>query len=1456
MGSVKFLTPAYQLDRQRLELLIIKNFMKNTENTAKTPAKPAVKRKSPVNKKSSPEPVKAEEQKAPALGLETPIWLRNTEGRVFFGLKVDQAICDENDIRTSGWVIGALDKVELRINGESINATFSKGARPDVAQALGINEPAAGLGFQLVGIPPFVNLPGAKLTLYWSVGTESGEIVLREKCLDRSGDDSQKISPAEVRYHFDKVDGPCLHGWLVVGKRSAQNIAIKANDRIIECEVIRRNRTDAAAALGVEAVDLGFQLIIPGYLWEEIPADETPQVQFLADGLPLANVTFTRKSVAEWIENLVETAHGRKDQKRLDNSETVELFENSEEQYLVLLALEHLRYGNLSTLLTPGTLRVMQKFAAKMNLANFVSLGEEKNVTRQPANSFTQLLHWKALRLLNERLNTVNSPNAVFTTVAEVMHELDLSGDVKELYLCSVVPMLCRHDVFFRLRELVDLTHWHRYDHLYNAPELTITLAALVADRMIPQSVDVLWRLSQHLNVGWINFECIHFSVKELNRLILSGQVEAVQAEKFIYACIGILDAFRGERFSRLHDRDLIQAAVALLEVFDCHTDYCRKDIIKALIRHYGLVPEFWQTLAGAYPDFHEEELDCAYAHWKILRDVLESPQALYEQLELLLPPLTYFSAQGNPETSIFLREVLMNTLPLLSDNFTSAGRLLITMLFTDAPEGLRLAAFPVENANNLQAHFPESSSRLLQILRGLMPRSRSIYYQAQSEAGRLILRVLQTSADNDHQVLADQLKEIRRYAAILNNWHSQFLSLDMQVLAYELGYQAGFAKDSELYAIARSMRRVIAETKQDLHLPAPLQAALARLSRHTDNAMIRALVADMQQLIEQKFDDTFDFLFETPKQQALTTGGSVFPNDTLVVIYSCRKYLDTRIAAIRNTWVQDLIARNIPYLILVGDGDDSIDGDILALNISDKYEDLPKKTLKLFDWVLENTAFHYVYKIDDDCYLDVSRFFDTLTYRKHPYYGRVIKRVAGSMDRAWHQSKSQTLHAQKVLDKSPEPAIYADGGGGYVLSRFAMLKLQQALQTEAGQHLIAVSLMEDKLVGDLLAISGIAPNNEDYESYQRRRTFAGAVPVGMWDNIFFPSPNTPTVMTHLDTEHDTEIVHKRRSVAELWPKKIWPTCTSPLIQDNQLELLSTPERLNELLNSPVTVVAVVRNEMIMLPHFLAHYRQLGVQCFLMVDNLSDDGTREYLLEQPDVGLFSAETEYQRSHYGVAWQQALLSNFCLNKWVLIADADELLVYPNCETVALAEFIESIEREEGVDCIRTDMIDMYPFADLDDADLTVESPFAVAKWFDTSPFIEWRLSCGHFSNTSSLLSSLRHRIISSSEPNTFTAQKYGLLRYKPWMRLSQGIHGAAGVKVAAQRAWFAHFKYHAGFKLKVETEILRGQHFDDAKEYRRYAEILAESKGGFGDQSLSVCYESSADLSHWRISKSN
>jgi hypothetical protein len=376
---------------------------------------------------------------------------------------------------------------------------------------------------------------------------------------------------------------------------------------------------------------------------------------------------------------------------------------------------------------------------------------------------------------------------------------------------------------------------------------------------------------------------------------------------------------------------------------------------------------------------------------WLRLYEVLENRQALYDQLDQLLPSLRYFQAMGNFETVIFIREIAMNSIIQLNGNPTPTVQMLIGMLLKDVPESLRLGTFPLNISAEMQSNFPECSSLLLQTLRTLSPNPGSAFYQAQTEAGQIILDAVQASLDNDRQALSDGLKKLRHHAAILNNWPSQYLSVDLLLFVYELGRPAGLARDIDLHKITENICKIMTEMKPGWLLPAPVQAALFRLHQYKDDVVIRAFLGDIQNRIQDKFEDTYDFLFEAPPAQVLAPSNVGFPTDTLVVIYSCRKYLNSRIPAIRNTWVQDLNARNIPYLVLVGDGDDTISGDVLALNVSDKYEDLPSKTLKLFDWVLNNTAFHYVYKIDDDCYLDVSRFFDSLTYRKHVYYGRVI---------------------------------------------------------------------------------------------------------------------------------------------------------------------------------------------------------------------------------------------------------------------------------------------------------------------------------------------------------------------------------------------------------------------------------------------------------------------------------
>jgi len=1346
-------------------------------------------------------------------------------------------------VSVRGWAVrpdGSRIRLGLRINGQTHPLDVVWVERADVAQQHGAQHRIS--GYQCIFSWELTNSVKTALRNGDSIEVIADDVALpilatmpTPATLLLPETLAMNLRTPEVSTSIDSWGHFTLQGWAVVGGREPHTYSLLCNGKPIECTVLTNRRRDVAHALGIQSLDTGFEIELPGYLWEFVPENEDARIDINADGAPLTleSLVLSRAKAACWVKEISRMGEGQ------------------EKQYRTLLALEHVHYGRLGDHLDDVTWVFIREAASQMHLGDYVPVDSriEHIIAEAPAESTTQLLLWQALRALNARLSGMSE--SVFSHIKAVLQEMRLVGEVRENYLFSVVPLLCRSGEFSALRELLDFSRLTDFEGSYDLWQMSLAPPALVADRKVEQATALFWRIANHLDRGWLNTECVRFTLEEALRLESEGAIEPIVAEKLRYSFIGLLDSFNGEWFSRLHDQELIDAMLSLLAGIGNYTDHQRKDVIDAAIRVYGLNPTFWSRLAVREID-HSAELERAFRSWESLSDALtDRARLLAERLPAILLALEYFQRHGNPEAVVLLREVVANALPELNKTLTPTGRRLIERLLESRPEeALRIAAAPLETENQLPHHFTEAGRDLPATLRRHTHHACSAVFRLQEEAAELLNEAKRLAAENLVHELPATLNKLEVKATLLGNWGGLFLGVALLAQGYRTARSAGISVQNQLLMrLAEMTRKAIAETAPNGHLPVPVQAALAQLGVLPEDFLLKGYLQEMRALIQQKFGDECDDLFERSADACvLEIAGQAWPADVLVVIYSCRKYLDTRVAAIRATWVQELKARGISYVILVGDGDDTLRDDVLALAVSDRYEDLPKKTLKLFDWVYHQTDAQFVLKIDDDCYLDVGRYFDSLSYLKHPYYGRILRRKEGDMDRLWHQPKSHGLHSRKAIDKSPEPSIYADGGGAYCLSRLAMRKLLEMESTDAGKRLVACSFMEDKMVGDLLAMAGILPSDEDYESYQRRRTFGDAMPVGMWENTFYPCAVTPTKVVHLDTERDLAWVRENAGGTALWPKKLWPTCWKPAIvtNSNQLELLTDAGKSKSLLEHDLVVVAVVRNEMTMLPHFLAHYRTLGVECFIFIDNCSDDGSREYLHGQPDVVLFSADTEYKRSHYGVAWQQAVMGNLCLNKWVLLADADELLVYEGCERKPLADLVAEVDAE-GANAVRVDMVDMYPLGDLREADFTRQSPFEAAPWFDKTPCTPWRLGSGWFSNGTGFVSHLRHRLLPNAVPHDFVSQKFALFRYRPWVRASQGLHYAANLAVSSRPCWFAHFKYHAGFRDKVLTEIHRGQHFDNAAEYRRYAAMLTEGKGGFGKEGISKRYEGSASF---------
>ncbi|CAN5679180.1 glycosyltransferase family 2 protein [soil metagenome] len=137
-----------------------------------------------------------------------------------------------------------------------------------------------------------------------------------------------------------------------------------------------------------------------------------------------------------------------------------------------------------------------------------------------------------------------------------------------------------------------------------------------------------------------------------------------------------------------------------------------------------------------------------------------------------------------------------------------------------------------------------------------------------------------------------------------------------------------------------------------------------------------------------------------------------------------------------------------------------------------------------------------------------------------------------------------------------------------------------------------------------------------------------------------------------------------------------------------------------------LTLCCIMRDERFFLDAFLAHYRALGVDRFIVLDDGSSDGSTECLAAEPDVMLVASPLRYaQQIEYDAAlraqvletravrlWRDQLMNQFCAGQWAIAADADEFLCLPEgLDARALAGRLE----REGHDALWGAMIDMYP-----------------------------------------------------------------------------------------------------------------------------------------------------------------
>jgi len=258
-------------------------------------------------------------------------------------------------------------------------------------------------------------------------------------------------------------------------------------------------------------------------------------------------------------------------------------------------------------------------------------------------------------------------------------------------------------------------------------------------------------------------------------------------------------------------------------------------------------------------------------------------------------------------------------------------------------------------------------------------------------------------------------------------------------------------------------------------------------------------------------------------------------------------------------------------------------------------------------------------------------------------------------------------------------------------------------------------------------------------------------------------------------------------------------------------------------------LAATMRNEAVRLPYFLDYYRRLGIVHFLLIDNGSDDGTAEFLAPLPDVSLWQTHASYKGARFGVDWLNWLLTRHASGRWVLVADPDEFLVYPHCDTRRLPALIRWLE-STGAESFGTLLLDMYGDCPVAATPLRVgEDPIAAAPWFDAGNYYVTR--DGHYQNLW-VQGGPRMRVFFADRPEAAPAlNKIPLVKWRKGMVYKAGAHDLLPRRLnrvyarnggSRTSGVLLHAKFMDVLVPKVAEEMTRRQHYADSAEYASYA----------------------------------
>lgn len=296
-------------------------------------------------------------------------------------------------------------------------------------------------------------------------------------------------------------------------------------------------------------------------------------------------------------------------------------------------------------------------------------------------------------------------------------------------------------------------------------------------------------------------------------------------------------------------------------------------------------------------------------------------------------------------------------------------------------------------------------------------------------------------------------------------------------------------------------------------------------------------------------------------------------------------------------------------------------------------------------------------------------------------------------------------------------------------------------------------------------------------------------------------------------------------------PPSALATAIRRMLLAKEIKTLFGPESVQPEEDSLV-ILCLVRDGLPYVEEFVKHYRSLGAQHIVFLDNGSTDGTIEAVRSlvggvnrSDDITVLSSNLPYREYKY--LMKQYLHERFGMGRWSLYVDVDEFFDFPYSEALEVGDFLGYLT-QNGYTAVTCQMLDMFPerlvagdkkrddflrehrFYDL--SDLFRAKPGMLREWNNeiTNPLVE-RFSGGI------------RKTLFDIRPNL---TKYPLVFMDGKVMPAFGSsHRVSEAKIADISCVLYHYKFLQGFHDQARRAVREGNYYAASKEYRKYLEVL-------------------------------